>query len=164
MHYVANGNSSSRLILLIHGFPETWWSWRFQLTALANDNYVVAVSLPGYCESDDAKETRGYQLKHLAQDMRALIEHLGHKQAVVIGHDWGGAISWELAHRYPEVVNRLVVMDCPHPQAYEKRLYSSTQFFRSWFVFLHQVPFLPELLWRANDFEVRSQRTVLMNF
>lgn len=161
LHYVANGDSKSRLVLLIHGYPESWWSWRHQLTALAEQYYVVAMSLPGFGESDAAKAAGRYRVKHVAEDVRELIEHFGRQQAVVIGHDWGGAVAWELAYRFPEVVTRLIVLDCPPNQLLKKRIFSSSQFFRSWYFFMDQLPVLPEVISRSNDIQVGVIRRFL---
>src|SRR6201999_3425042 len=97
------------LVLLLHGFPEFWWTWRHQLVGLAGAGYrAVAIDLRGYGESD--KPPRGYDLWTLAGDVAGLIRALGERRAVVVGHDWGGLIGWTLAALHPRLVRSLVVL------------------------------------------------------
>lgn len=103
-------------VILLHGFPEFWWSWRHQLVGLADAGFrAVAVDLRGYGDSD--KPPRGYDLWTLAGDIAGLIRALGQRRATVIGHDWGGLIGWTLAALHPRLVHALVVLDSPHPLA-----------------------------------------------
>lgn len=104
------------LVVLLHGFPEYWWSWRHQLVALAEQGYrAVAVDLRGYGDSD--KPPRGYDLWTLAGDVSGLIGALGESRAHVVGHDWGGIIAWTLAALHPRRVRSLAVVGAPHPLA-----------------------------------------------
>ena len=104
------------LVVLLHGFPEFWWSWRHQLTALAAHGYrAVAVDLRGYGDSD--KPPRGYDLWTLAGDVAGLIRALGEPRAHVVGHDWGGLIAWTLTALHPRLVRTLAVLGAPHPLA-----------------------------------------------
>ncbi|GIH90865.1 alpha/beta fold hydrolase [Planobispora siamensis] len=102
------------LVLLLHGFPQFWWSWRHQLVSLPAAGYrAVAVDLRGYGASD--KPPRGYDLPALAADAAGLIRALGETGAVVVGHDWGGLLAWTMAVLDPKVVRRLVPVSAPHP-------------------------------------------------
>ena len=102
------------LVLLLHGFPEFWWTWRHQLAPLADAGYrVVAVDLRGYGGSD--KPPRGYDGYTLAGDVAALIRSLGERDATVVGHDWGGYLAWVTAAFHPRMVRRLAVLGMPHP-------------------------------------------------
>jgi pimeloyl-ACP methyl ester carboxylesterase len=102
------------LVLLLHGFPEFWWTWRDQLTALSTAGFrVAAADLRGYGGSD--KPPRGYDLVTAASDAAGLIRSLGEANAVVVGHDWGGLIAWSMAAYFPKVVRRLAVVSVPHP-------------------------------------------------
>ena len=102
------------LVLLLHGFPEFWWSWRHQLVSLAEAGYrAVAIDLRGYGASD--KPPRGYDLVTLAGDAAGLVRALGEANAVVVGHDWGGLLAWTMAVYHPKVVQRLVAVAAPHP-------------------------------------------------
>ncbi|MBI1759581.1 MAG: alpha/beta hydrolase [Actinobacteria bacterium] len=105
---------SGPLVLLLHGFPEFWWSWRHQLVDLADAGYrAVAPDLRGYGASD--KPPRGYDAFTLAGDVAGLIRALGERDAVVVGHGWGGALGWTAATLHPRVVRRLAVLSTPHP-------------------------------------------------
>ncbi|CAJ65185.1 MULTISPECIES: alpha/beta fold hydrolase [Frankia] len=102
------------LVLLLHGFPQFWWAWRHQLTALSAAGYrVVAPDLRGYGASD--KPPRGYDAFTLSDDIAGLIRALGEQDAVIVGHDWGGLLGWTTATRHPMVVRRLAVLAMPHP-------------------------------------------------
>ena len=102
------------LVLLLHGFPEFWWTWRTQLSSLSQAGYrAVAPDLRGYGGSD--KPPRGYDLVTAASDAAGLVRSLGEANAVVVGHDWGGLIAWTMATYYPKVVRRLAVVSMPHP-------------------------------------------------
>lgn len=134
------------LVLLLHGFPERWYSFRHQLAALGAAGYrAVAPDLRGYGESD--RPPRGYDIETLAGDVPALIEALGADRAAVVGHDWGGALTWEAASRYPRQVARYAVLNAPHPAVFLRTLLRSpAQLRRSWYMFLFQLPLLPEWL------------------
>lgn len=150
LHYVEQGEGP--LMVLLHGFPECWYSWRHQIPAMAAEGYrVVAPDLRGYNESDKPPERRAYRMERLVADVKALIQRLGHDRAVVAGHDWGGAVAWQLALDHPELVERLAVFNCPHPAAWAMNMrrggrYNFRQLGRSWYMFFFQVPVLPERL------------------
>jgi pimeloyl-ACP methyl ester carboxylesterase len=142
------------LVVLLHGFPEFWYSWRHQLDPLAAAGYrVVAPDLRGYNRSSQPEGVDSYRPAELVADVRGLVEHLGYARADVVGHDWGGAIAWETAIRDPDLLGRLVVMNAPHPTAYRRTLLRSPeQLARSWYVLAFQVPWLPERLLAADDY------------
>jgi pimeloyl-ACP methyl ester carboxylesterase len=153
-HYVEAGRGP--LVLLLHGFPEYWYSWRHQIPALATRFRVVAPDLRGYNRSDKPKT--GYDVGTLADDAASIVEALGERRCLLAGHDWGGAIAWTVAARRPEVVERLVILNCPHPAAMSRALRSSpAQLLRSWYMFFFQIPKLPEWLLRRNDFATIAQ-------
>ena len=111
-HVASNGDGP--LVLLLHGFPEFWWTWREQLVSLAAAGYrAVAADLRGYGGSD--KPPRGYDLITAAADAAGLIRALGEANAIVVGHDWGGLTAWTLAAYFPKSVRRLAVVSMPHP-------------------------------------------------
>jgi pimeloyl-ACP methyl ester carboxylesterase len=102
------------LVLLLHGFPEFWWSWRHQLTGLADAGFrVVAPDLRGYGASD--KPPRGYDAFTLAADVAGLVRALGERDAMIVGHDWGGLLAWSVGTLHPRVVRRLAILNAPHP-------------------------------------------------
>jgi pimeloyl-ACP methyl ester carboxylesterase len=139
--------------VLLHGFPEFWYAWRHQLPALADAGYrVVAPDLPGYNTSDKPPRVRDYRPSVLARDVADLIVALGAGSATVAGHDWGGALAWLLAMQYPERIQRLVVLNAPHPIRFLKGLTSPRQLRRSWYILAFQLPWLPERLIAARDF------------
>lgn len=142
LHYVEKGEGP--VVLLLHGFPEMWWSWRYQIDALANAGYrVIAPDLRGYNESD---KSGPYDLDTLATDIRSLVAYLGLEKVLLVGHDWGGGLAWHVASKLPAIVEKLVVLNCPHPaqmvRAFERG--DLSQLRRSWYMFFFQIPFLPE--------------------
>ncbi len=147
LHCVTQGQGD--LVLLLHGFPEFWYSWRYQIPALARHFKVVVPDLRGYNDSD--KPESGYDLDTLSADIRGLIERLGYSGAHVVGHDWGGAIAWHFAQKFPQSLNRLAVLNAPHPQRFVHELASNLdQLRRSWYVLAFQVPGIPEWLIQQN--------------
>jgi pimeloyl-ACP methyl ester carboxylesterase len=133
------------LVLLLHGFPEFWWTWREQLASLAVAGFrAVAVDLRGYGGSD--KPPRGYDLPTAAADASGLVRALGEANAVVVGHDWGGLIAWTMAAYYPKCVRRLAVVSVPHPLRLRAAVWSDPlgQGRRSGYALGFQLPILPE--------------------
>ena len=151
LHYVTQGEGP--LVVLLHGFPEFWYSWRHQISELAQHFKVVALDLRGYNDSDKPKEAKSYHITELMKDVQGVIKGLGYNDCILAGHDWGGAIAWSFAHRYPEMVEKLIVMNMPHPAAFSKALKSNPQqMLKSWYIPFFQLPFLPELLMQAEDY------------
>lgn len=148
-------SSSKKLAVLLHGFPETaLLSWHAHIPALVAAGYfVVAPDQRGYNRSEKPESVEAYFIDHLADDVRGLIRHYGHDKATVIGHDWGAAVSWWIALRWPEVVEKLVIMNAPHPLAFRDHLTSSlSQLGKSWYIFYFQLPYVPEEKIRSNNF------------
>jgi epoxide hydrolase 4 len=148
LHYVVAGSGPT--VILLHGFPETHRSWDLQLPALVRAGYrAVAPDLRGYGESE--RPRRGYDLDTLAADIAGLVDHLGADRVSVIGHDWGGALAWQLASRHADRLLRAVVLDCPHPALMARALRTNPeQRRRSWYMFFFQLPMLPER-WLLKD-------------
>ena len=143
LHCVVEGEGP--LVLLLHGFPETSHAWRKQIPALANRFRVVAPDLRGYGRSEKPPGIDAYRSSVLADDIAALIHEFGAARAHVAGHDWGGGVAWTLAMLRPDAVDRLVVLNCPHPVVMQQALRSSwTQIRKSWYIFAFQLPWLPE--------------------
>jgi pimeloyl-ACP methyl ester carboxylesterase len=143
LHCVVEGEGP--LVLLLHGFPETSRAWRKQIPELAKRFKIVAPDLRGYGGSDKPKGIAAYRTAVLADDIAALIAAFAAERAHVVGHDWGGGVAWTLATVRPEVVDRLVVLNCPHPAVMQRALRSNwTQIRRSWYIFAFQLPWLPE--------------------
>ena len=139
------------LVLLLHGFPEFWWCWHHQLTGLAEAGFrAVAPDLRGYGASD--KPPRGYDLPTLAADAAGLVQALGERDAVVVGHGWGGLIAWTMAVFHPDVVRRLVVLGTPHPLHLRKSMARSGSQFRALgHAAAFQLPWRPERQLVADD-------------
>jgi len=151
MHYVTQGKG--KLLLLLHGFPDFWYLWRFQISPLAEHFRVVAPDLRGYNETDKPKDVDKYRLIFLTQDVLGLMNALGEKEAMIVGHDWGGAVAWCLAAYYPEATEKLVVLNAPHPNAYTKRISGLwRQLQKSWYVFFFQTPDIPEKVLSRNNY------------
>ncbi len=150
MHYVTQGEGP--LVVLLHGFPEFWYSWRLQIPVLAAQGFtVVAPDLRGYNDSD--KPRTGYDMPTLLRDIEGLIRGLGYSDAVIVGHDWGGALAWAFAMRYPQMTKRLIVLNAPHPVTFARELRNPKQRAMSWYVLAFQLPWLPEALLAYNHAE-----------
>lgn len=115
IHYVATGDESAPLVVMIHGFPDFWYTWRSQMEALQSDYRVVAVDLRGYNLSDKPEGVQSYAMPLLVRDIQAVIASEERDSAVVVGHDWGGAIAWNIAMTVPDAVDLLVILNLPHP-------------------------------------------------
>jgi pimeloyl-ACP methyl ester carboxylesterase len=151
MHWVEAGEGP--LAVLLHGFPEFWYGWRRQIPALAQAGFrVVAPDLRGYNLTEKPKGVRHYRARLLVEDVAALIRHMGAPRALVAGHDWGGVIAWRLAMRHPELVERLAILNAPHPAIFARELRRPRQFLRSWYAMAFQLPLLPEAIFRANGY------------
>jgi pimeloyl-ACP methyl ester carboxylesterase len=113
LHYVSNGEG--KLILFAHGFPEFWYMWKDQLAEFGKDYQAVAVDMRGYNLSSKPEGLENYQIDVLTEDFSALAEHLGHKRFILVAHDWGGVVAWPFAIRHPEYLEKLVIINAPHP-------------------------------------------------
>jgi epoxide hydrolase 4 len=151
LHYVTQGTGP--LMLMLHGFPEFWYSWRYQIPEFAKNFRVVALDLRGYNDSDKPKEQSAYAMDELLKDVEGVIKGLGYTNCILVGHDWGGAIAWSFAYAHPEMVERLIVLNLPHPAKFAQGLSTPQQLLRSWYIFLFQLPFLPEFLLQSSDYE-----------
>jgi pimeloyl-ACP methyl ester carboxylesterase len=153
LHYTEAGPRDGPLIVLLHGFPEFSGSWRHQIGPLAEAGFhVVAPDQRGYNLSDKPINVANYSIGHLAGDVVELIRDAGHERATVVGHDWGGVVAWHLGMNRPDVVERLIILNAPHPAAYRREILRGRQLLLSWYVLLFQLPWLPEAALRANDF------------
>jgi pimeloyl-ACP methyl ester carboxylesterase len=112
---------------MIHGFPDFWYSWRNQMVALAPYYQVVALDLRGYNLSDKPREGEQYSMRHLVGDVQAVIGHLGREKAIIVGHDWGGAIAWQFAIHLPALTERLIILNSPHPRGITRELAQNPQ-------------------------------------
>jgi pimeloyl-ACP methyl ester carboxylesterase len=150
LHYAESG-SGENLVILLHGFPEFWYSWRHQLGALGKFCHVVAPDMRGYNLSDKPTSVEDYSTDVLAKDVIGLIDHFGAEKAAIVGHDWGAGVAWALAHKYPERLTKLAVLQVPPAAAWRANL-TLAQLLRSWYMFFFQLPRLPEWIIRRNNF------------
>jgi len=148
LHTVVAGPKEGPLVILLHGFPECWFTWRNQIAPLAQAGYrVVVPDQRGYNLSDKPSGIESYQIDRLTADIRELIHVMGCERAILVAHDWGGAVAWRFAMDYPQMVGKLIVMNAPHPVALARELsrnYSQRR--KSWYMFFFQLPWLPETL------------------
>lgn len=145
-------------VLLLHGFPEHGWEWRHQLPALAAAGFrAVAPDLRGYNLSEKPSGVKSYRIERLVEDVRGLIRTMGAERAHVVGHDWGGVIAWWMGMLAPEQVDRLVVINAPHPDALRREMRNPAQVLRLWYAASFQIPLLPEAAFRRNDFALIEQ-------
>lgn len=146
LHVVEAGDRDGEIILFLHGFPEYWYGWRKQIAYFAEKGFrVVVPDQRGYHLSDKPADIRAYRLKHLTNDIAALIEKLNSPKVYLIGHDWGGAVAWSLAMWYPALLGKLIVLNLPHPQVMKqspRRL--PKQVLKSWYIGFFQIPALAE--------------------
>ena len=110
------------MVLFVHGFPEFWYEWKDQLAEFGQDHRAVAPDMRGYNLSSKPAEVSAYKAKHLVEDLRLLIEHLGVQRCVLVAHDWGGAIAWNFAAVHPERLDKLIIINAPHPVIFSREL------------------------------------------
>jgi pimeloyl-ACP methyl ester carboxylesterase len=148
LHVVQAGPQTGDLVMLLHGFPECWYGWRKQIPALAAAGFRVwAPDQRGYNLSDKPPGLAAYSLDELARDVIGLIDAAGCDQAYVVGHDWGAAVAWWVAMRYPERLKKLAILNVPHPSVMRSTLQNNpAQMARSWYIAFFQLPWLPERL------------------
>ncbi len=120
IHYVTAGEGP--LVVMLHGFPDFWYTWRKQIPAIAENHQVVAIDLRGFNESDQPEGVVNYAMPKLVGDVEAVVKHFGKTKATVIGHDWGGMIAWSFAMQHPEMTERLVILNLPHPACLTREL------------------------------------------
>ncbi|XP_003413094.1 epoxide hydrolase 3 [Loxodonta africana] len=155
LHYVSSGRGNGPLMLFLHGFPENWFSWRYQLREFQSRFHVVAVDLRGYWPSDSPQDVDWYTTDLLMVDIQDVILGLGYSKCVLVGHDWGAILAWNFSIYYPALVERLVVASAAPMSVYQDySLRHISQLFRSHYVFLFQLPWLPEKLLSMSDFQI----------
>lgn len=161
-HYVTEGDGP--LMLLLHGFPECWYSWRHQISEFSKTYKVVAIDMRGYGQTDRPKGKENYTIDILVDDVKALVSALGYKTCVLVGHDWGAIVAWYAAmdsehssessteSSAEPYVEKLIIMNVPHPKCYMENL-NLSQVLKSGYIWMFQLPKLPEHYLRAKDFK-----------
>jgi pimeloyl-ACP methyl ester carboxylesterase len=148
LHVAVAGDPAATPVILLHGFPEFWYGWRYQIPALAEAGYrVLAPDQRGYNLSDKPAGLDAYRLDALAADVIGLIDSTGRDRVFLIGHDWGAAVAWWTAMRYPDRIEKLVILNVPHPVVMLDMLNKNPrQMLKSWYIGFIQIPRLPEAL------------------
>jgi pimeloyl-ACP methyl ester carboxylesterase len=155
---VASMGQGDRLALCLHGFPEHAYSWRYQMPLLARLGYRVwAPNLRGYGGTDSPREVSAYRTRTLVEDVIALIKASGARKTLLMAHDWGGALAWSLALIQPQLLQRLVILNLPHPACFSRELRRPVQLAKSWYIFFFQIPWLPEFLLGRRQGRVTSE-------
>ncbi len=122
LHYASAGEQGKPLILFAHGFPEFWQAWEAQLQEFGEDHFAVAPDLRGFNRSGMPDDVAAYKAKHVVEDLRLLATHLGYEKFVLVAHDWGGAVAWNLAIALPQLLHRLIIINAPHPWLFMQAL------------------------------------------
>jgi pimeloyl-ACP methyl ester carboxylesterase len=123
IHYASLGQGP--LVVMIHGFPDFWYTWRHQMAALSKNFQVVAIDQRGYNLSDKPKGVENYDMRLLVGDVAAVVKHLKAERATIVGHDWGGVVAWQVAMAMPQMVERLIILNLPHPNGLLRELRSN---------------------------------------
>ena len=153
LHVVLAGSASGKPLIFLHGFPEFWFAWRLQIDHFVSSGYrVIMPDQRGYNLSDKPAGIANYSIDLLARDVVGILDTVADSSAFVVGHDWGAAVTWYLAARYPERVSRAAMLSVPHPRIFIKNLIiSPAQLRKSWYLLFFQVPWLPECMLRRRD-------------
>jgi len=154
LHVAEAGPEDGPLVILLHGFPEFWFGWRHQIGALVDAGYhVVMPDQRGYNLSDKPKGIARYDIDILAADIIALASHYTSEPFRLVGHDWGAVVAWWVATRYPQSLQKLAILNCPHPQVWLHAARNDpAQRRASWYVAAFQMPFLPEAMMRGGNY------------
>lgn len=120
IHYASLGRGP--LVVMIHGFPDFWYTWRHQMEALSPNYQTVAIDMRGYNLSDKPKGVENYDMRLLVGDVAAVIRHLKRDKAIIVGHDWGGAVAWTFAANLPLMTEKLIIVNLPHLRALNREL------------------------------------------
>jgi epoxide hydrolase 4 len=154
LHAMAAGPKDGPLVILLHGFPEFWYSWHRQIGPLAAAGFrVVALDQRGYNLSSKPPDIADYAVTHLAADVIAVADRLGHDKFFLAGHDWGAAVAWATALQYPQRLCKLAILNVPHPAVFLRTLRTNPrQMRRSWYIAFFQLPHLPEAHFSASNF------------
>ncbi|MCC9167509.1 alpha/beta fold hydrolase [Pontibacter harenae] len=147
LHVVEAGAPAGKVLLFLHGFPEFWYGWRKQIQFFAEKGFrVIVPDQRGYNSSSKPTGVKAYTLEHLVADVVALIQQTANEKVYLVGHDWGGAVAWAVAILYPKLLEKLIILNMPHPKVMKRNLQKNPkQMLRSWYAGFFQMPLLPEL-------------------
>jgi pimeloyl-ACP methyl ester carboxylesterase len=150
---MCRGPANGPMVLLLHGFPARWATWREPMRTLADAGFfAVAPDLRGYGESDKPRGLDAYAVPRLVEDVAAILRAFGRERAAIAGHDFGGGLAWATAMLRPEIVSRLATLNAVHPVGFERRMRKWSQLKKSWYVFFFLLPWVPEWFLSRNDF------------
>ncbi|WP_347156916.1 alpha/beta fold hydrolase [Pontibacter chitinilyticus] len=154
LHVAEAGPAEGSTILFLHGFPEFWYGWQQQLAYFSAHGYrAIAPDQRGYNRSSKPAGVKAYTLEKLTADIAALIRQMTQEKVYLVGHDWGGAVAWAVALRYPELLHRLIILNMPHPQVMAQSMRTNPkQMLKSWYAGFFQLPLLPEVSSSAFDY------------
>ncbi len=149
-------------VILLHGFPEFWYGWRKQILPLANAGFhVIAPDQRGYNLSEKPEGIVAYHIDELAKDVIGLMDSIGKEKINLVGHDWGAAVAWHVAREYPEKLDKLAILNVPHPDVMVQTLRRSLpQPLRSWYILFFQLPGVPERVMSWNGYQ--AMRRILI--
>lgn len=158
-HIKTAGDEAGELVVLLHGFPEFWYGWRYQIDALTDAGYrVIVPDQRGYNKSDKPEGVDEYHIDKLIDDVAEIIDHYNKNRAIVIGHDWGGAVGWHLASTRPALVEKFIAINIPHPAVMtEVMKRHPVQMFRSLYMLFFQVPGVPEKFLSFHHFKMMKR-------
>jgi epoxide hydrolase 4 len=159
LHVVLAGPPKGKPLILLHGFPEFWFAWRRQIDHFVSVGYrVIIPDQRGYNLSDKPAGVASYSIDLLAKDVVGILDAVADSKAFVVGHDWGAAVTWYLAARYPDKIRRAAMLSVPHPRIFIKHLTTNpAQLRKSWYMFFFQLPWLPESIMRRGDWALLAR-------
>lgn len=162
LHAVVSGPQQGKVMLFLHGFPEFSLGWKKQLVFFAAKGFrVVAPDQRGYNLSSKPKGVKAYRIENLVADMVELIKQLSTEKIILVGHDWGGAVAWEIAGQYPELIEKLIILNMPHLRIMRETLKTNArQMVRSWYTGFFQIPFLPEWISSWFNFKLMEKSMI----
>ena len=146
LHYKEAGKG--KLMLFLHGFPDSSDTWKHQIKYFSKKYHTIAPDLRGYNKSDKPKGVSNYSLDVLMKDVKGLIDHFKGRKIILVGHDWGGLLSWYFTMNYPQYVKKLIILNIPHPSFVHDALHNFSQIHNSDYILFFQIPFLPEILFK----------------
>jgi pimeloyl-ACP methyl ester carboxylesterase len=162
LHAIDAGPKEGPVLILLHGFPEYWYSWHRQIAPLAAAGFrVIVPDQRGYNQSSKPPGVNSYAMPELVSDVIAIADHLRQRQLFLAGHDWGAAVAWSVALLHPQRVSRLAILNVPHPLVMFRHLKTNwRQLRKSWYMFFFQLPWLPEKLFSRSNFHF-GERSLL---
>ena len=155
LHYVEKGDPSRPMMVFLHGFPEFWFLWRHQIEHFSKHYWCIAPDNRGYGDSDKPDGIENYHISMLVDDVKNLVNGLGRSHCILVAHDWGGAIGYQFAEHYPQMVKTYIPINMPHPASLmRERERSWEQALKSWYIMMFQCPWIPEQMLRFADLDI----------